>query len=143
MLLCFILRQKQKEIISHDTRRFTFDLQTPQTRLGLPIGQHISLRFTDSNGKSHQRSYTPTTGDELLGKVTFVIKVYKAGVHPRFPDGGIMSQHLDSLKIGEEIEMRGPKGLWLFKEKTILCCVYYYLLWVFIFTKTLIFSIII
>jgi cytochrome-b5 reductase len=100
----------QKEIISHDTRRFTFDLQTPETRLGLPIGQHISLRFTDSNGKSHQRSYTPTTGDELPGKVTFVIKVYKAGVHPKFPEGGKMSQHLDSLKIGDSIEMRGPKG---------------------------------
>ncbi len=101
----------QKEIVSHDTRRFTFDLQTPQTRLGLPIGQHISLRFTDSNGKSHQRSYTPTTGDELPGKVTFVIKVYKAGVHPKFPEGGKMSQHLDSLKIGDKIEMRGPKGM--------------------------------
>jgi cytochrome-b5 reductase len=105
-----LFRLSKKEIVSHDTRRFTFDLQTPQTKLGLPIGQHISFRFTDSDGKSHQRSYTPVTGDELLGKVTFVIKVYKAGVHPKFPDGGKMSQHLDSLKIGDATEMRGPKG---------------------------------
>lgn len=103
-------RLSNKDIISHDTRRFTFDLQTPETRLGLPIGQHISLRFTDSTGKSHQRSYTPVSGDEMPGKVTFVIKIYKAGVHPKFPEGGKMSQHLDSLKIGDTVEMRGPKG---------------------------------
>lgn len=44
-----------KENVSHDTRRFTFALQTPTTKLGLPIGQHISLRFTDQDGKNHQR----------------------------------------------------------------------------------------
>ena len=32
-----------------------------------------------------------------------VIKVYFANVHPRFPEGGKMSQHLESLKIGETI----------------------------------------
>lgn len=105
---------EQKIVVSHDTRQFTFDLQTPKTLLGLPIGQHISLRFTDAEGKSHQRSYTPITGDEVPGKVTFMIKVYKAGVHPKFPDGGKMSQHLDSLKIGDDIEMRGPKGKCLY-----------------------------
>jgi len=45
----------RKENISHDTRRFTFALQTPTTRLGLPIGQHITLKFTDQSGKNHQR----------------------------------------------------------------------------------------
>jgi len=100
----------KKESLSHDTRRFTFSLQTPTTKLGLPIGQHISLKYVGADGKGVQRSYTPTTGDETLGTVTFVIKVYKANVHPKFPDGGKMSQHLDSLKIGDTIDMRGPKG---------------------------------
>lgn len=101
----------EKQNISHDTRRFTFALQTPTTKLGLPIGQHISLKFVDpKTGKGVQRSYTPTTGDETLGKVSFVIKVYKAGVHPKFPEGGKLSQHLDSLKIGDTIDMKGPKG---------------------------------
>jgi len=44
-----------KEEISHDTRRFTFSLQSPTTKLGLPIGQHISLRFIDKDGKGVQR----------------------------------------------------------------------------------------
>lgn len=101
---------KKKEIINHDTRRFTFALQTPDTVLGLPIGQHITLRFVDEDGKSVQRSYTPITGNETLGEVTFVIKVYFAGVHPKFPNGGKLSQHLDTLKIGDTIDMKGPKG---------------------------------
>uniref|UniRef100_A0A6U3VAN4 NADH-cytochrome b5 reductase n=1 Tax=Ditylum brightwellii TaxID=49249 RepID=A0A6U3VAN4_9STRA len=100
----------KKESLSHDTRKFTFGLPTETTVLGLPIGQHISLRFKDKDGKNVQRTYTPVTGDETLGKVSFDIKVYKAGVHPKFPEGGKMSQHLDSLSIGDTIEMKGPKG---------------------------------
>ena len=45
----------EKEILSHDTRRFTFALQSPTTKLGLPIGQHISLKFNDKDGKGVQR----------------------------------------------------------------------------------------
>ena len=105
----------KKESISHDTRRFTFALPNgPDGLLGLPVGQHITLKFTetlaDGTTKNHQRSYTPTTGDDTPGTVTFVIKVYKAGVHPKFPEGGKMSQHLDSLNVGDTVEMRGPKG---------------------------------
>jgi cytochrome-b5 reductase len=100
----------KKEELSHDTRKFTFALQNPTMKLGLPIGQHISFRFKDKDGKNHQRSYTPVTGDEIRGSVSFVIKVYKAGVHPKFPEGGKMSQHLDSLQIGDTLDMKGPKG---------------------------------
>lgn len=105
----------KKESLSHDTRRFTFALPNgPGGKLGLPVGQHITLKFAeklaDGSTKNHQRSYTPTTGDDTPGTVTFVIKVYKAGVHPKFPEGGKMSQHLDSLKIGDTVDMRGPKG---------------------------------
>jgi len=100
----------KKEIISHDSRKFTFALQTPTTLLGLPIGQHITLKFTGADGRGVQRSYTPVTGDETPGSVAFVIKVYKANVHPKFPNGGKLSLHLDSLKLGDTIEMKGPKG---------------------------------
>lgn len=99
-----------KKIISHDTRRFTFALPSPNHKLGLPIGQHMTLMFKDKDGKGVQRSYTPVTGDETLGTVSFVIKVYKAGVHPKFPEGGKLSQYLDSLKIGDKLDMKGPKG---------------------------------
>lgn len=80
--------------------------------MGLPTGQHISLRFFDKadDGKQVMRSYTPTSDNSSVGEVSLVIKVYKAGVHPKFPDGGKMSQHLDSLKIGDTIDIKGPKG---------------------------------
>lgn len=41
-------------------------------------------------------------------KVCF--KIYRKNVHPRFPDGGKMTQYLESLKIGDTIDVRGPSG---------------------------------
>lgn len=67
------------EKITHDTRRFTFALPTSKHILGLPIGQHICLKFTNAEGKDVIRTYTPVTGDEVLGHVTFCIKIYFAG----------------------------------------------------------------
>ena len=100
----------RKEILSHDTRKFTFGLKAGHV-MGLPTGQHLSLRFKDAtDDKMVQRSYTPVTDNSSIGEISFVIKVYKAGVHPKFPEGGKMSQHLDSLKIGDNIDLKGPKG---------------------------------
>uniref|UniRef100_A0A7S1BKY8 NADH-cytochrome b5 reductase n=2 Tax=Corethron hystrix TaxID=216773 RepID=A0A7S1BKY8_9STRA len=104
----FILSKIQK--ISHDTRIFTFSLGSDDAFLGLPIGQHITFRFKDSDGKLVQRTYTPITGNEVRGCVKFVVKIYFAGVHPKFPDGGKLSQHLESLKVGDTLDMKGPKG---------------------------------
>lgn len=44
------------------------------------------------------------------GFIDFLIKVYGPNIHPRFPEGGMMSQYVDRLKIGEELLMEGPKG---------------------------------
>lgn len=98
-----------KQSLSHDTRKFTFGLPEGLV-LGLPTGQHMTLKFTNAEGKVVQRSYTPVTDNDSVGKVSFVIKVYKAGVHPKFPEGGQMSQHLDTLEIGDKMLMKGPKG---------------------------------
>ena len=37
-------------------------------------------------------------------------QVYWKDEHPRFPEGGKMSQHLESLPIGGEMEVKGPLG---------------------------------
>lgn len=99
----------EKEIISHDVRRFRFALQSKTHVLGLPIGQHISLKFRNKEGKDVIRSYTPVSSDDDIGYVDFVIKVYFPQ-EPKFPTGGQMSQHLESLRIGDTMEMKGPKG---------------------------------
>ncbi|CBJ30200.1 conserved unknown protein [Ectocarpus siliculosus] len=103
-------RLQEKVELSHDTRMFRFALQSPKHVLGLPIGQHVSMKFVDADGKIVTRSYTPTSSDINLGHVDFVIKVYRPNEHPKFPDGGKMSMHLERLKIGDTVDMRGPKG---------------------------------
>lgn len=98
------------EQVSHDSKRLRFKLQSPTHKLGLPIGQHISFKFKDNEGKETIRSYTPITSDDELGYVDFVIKVYFANKHPHFPKGGVMTQHLNGMKVGDTMLMRGPKG---------------------------------
>lgn len=66
----------QKDILSHDTRRFRFGLPTPDHVLGLPIGQHIHL--TAKIGEEVViRSYTPVSSNDDHGYVDLVIKVSK------------------------------------------------------------------
>lgn len=77
--------------------------------LGLPIGQHIYLS-AHVNGSLVVRPYTPVTSDDDKGYFDLVVKVYFANVHPKFPEGGKMSQHLESLSIGDKILVRGPSG---------------------------------
>ncbi len=87
------------EQISPDTKRLKFALQSANHVLGIPIGQHVTLRFVTSEGAEVLRSYTPIScphGDK--GFVEFVIKVYFPNVHPRFPAGGVMTMHLQVRK---------------------------------------------
>ncbi|XP_064490227.1 NADH-cytochrome b5 reductase 3-like [Ornithodoros turicata] len=100
----------EKEIVSHDTRRFRFALPTPEHVLGLPTGQHIYL-IASPGGQLVLRPYTPVTSDKHHGYFDLVIKVYAKNVHPKFPEGGKMSQHLDAMSIGDTIQVRGPSGL--------------------------------
>lgn len=76
---------------------------------GLPIGQHINV-LAKINDDLVIRSYTPVSSDDDHGYVDLVVKVYFKNTHPRFPDGGKMSQYLESLKIGNTITIRGPAG---------------------------------
>ncbi|KAJ4753487.1 Nitrate reductase [Rhynchospora pubera] len=94
---------------SRDTRIFRFALPSSEQVLGLPIGKHIFLHAT-VNGKLRLRKYTPTSLNDEKGHFDLLIKVYFKGENPQFPDGGVMSQHLDSLPIGSTIDIKGPLG---------------------------------
>ena len=97
--------------LSKDTRRNTFSLPK-SSKLGLETCQHIQFGF-HFKGQMLQmliRSYTPTRPvmpKEEDGTLDLVVKTY-------FPDerqpGGAMSNILDCIPIGEEIEIRGPTG---------------------------------
>uniref|UniRef100_A0A8D0R018 NADH-cytochrome b5 reductase n=1 Tax=Sus scrofa TaxID=9823 RepID=A0A8D0R018_PIG len=104
------------QVVNHDTRRFRFALPSPQHILGLPVGQHIYLSAR-IDGNLVIRPYTPVSSDDDKGFVDLVIKVYFKDTHPKFPAGGKMSQYLESMKIGDTIEFRGPNGLLVYQGK--------------------------
>uniref|UniRef100_A0A8C2RPW1 FAD-binding FR-type domain-containing protein n=1 Tax=Capra hircus TaxID=9925 RepID=A0A8C2RPW1_CAPHI len=112
------LRLLDKTTVNHNTKRFRFALPTAHHVLGLPVGKHVYLSAR-IDGNLVIRPYTPVTSDEDQGYVDLVIKVYLKGVHPKFPEGGKMSQYLDSLKIGDMVEFRGPSGLLTYAGKGI------------------------
>jgi cytochrome-b5 reductase len=91
-----------KQTLCRGVLRLVFALPTPSTTLGLPTGQHVSIRAT-IDGKSVSRSYTPVSNDADKGVLELVIRVY--------PDGVLTSCYLANLRAGvDEVEFRGPKG---------------------------------
>jgi nitrate reductase (NAD(P)H) len=98
-----------KKDISHNVRLFRFALQSETTMLGLPVGQHVSVRGpAGPNGTVVSRSYTPTTLDQQLGFFDLVVKIYNV------PDKegriGQLTPWLDRQPVGSIIEIKGPSG---------------------------------
>jgi ferredoxin-nitrite reductase len=95
------LKLASKADVSPDTRVFRFALQSAEHVLGLPVGQHVLLSFTDKTGATVSRPYTPISSDDDLGFVEFMVKVY---------DGGAMSTHLDCLLPGDAVTFSSATG---------------------------------
>ncbi|GBF87848.1 nitrate reductase [Raphidocelis subcapitata] len=106
----------ERRELSHNTRLFRFGLPSPEHRFGLPTGKHVFL-YAPIGGENVMRAYTPTSRDEDLGYFDLVIKVYRANEHPNFPAGGKMSQHLDSLAVGDTVEVKGPVGHFVYEGR--------------------------
>ncbi|CAM6091220.1 unnamed protein product [Calypogeia fissa] len=87
--------------VSHNVVKLRFDLPTPTSVLGLPIGQHVSCRGKDLQGEVVMKPYTPTTLDSDVGHFDLVVKVYAQGR---------MSGYLGRMKEGDFLEAKGPKG---------------------------------
>ncbi|CCX05634.1 hypothetical protein FPQ18DRAFT_377697 [Pyronema domesticum] len=98
-----------KTIISHNVAIYKFDLPSPTSILGLPIGQHVSIAAT-IDGKEVVRSYTPVSSDADLGHFNLLVKSY--------PTGNI-SKHLADLKIGQTVRCRGPKGQFVYTPNMV------------------------
>jgi nitrate reductase (NAD(P)H) len=107
--------------ISEDTRAYTFQLPEGNPDLGLGTCQHVQLGF-HLKDRMLIRSYTPTRpllpdpsdqsndkGDVQDGAGTFELTV-KTYFPTDAQPGGAMSNILDCMPLGEEIEIRGPTG---------------------------------
>ncbi|KAL6962093.1 Nitrate reductase [NADH] 1 [Sarracenia purpurea var. burkii] len=99
----------EKTSISHNVRKFRLALPSEDQTLGLPVGKHIFL-CAMIDGKLCMRAYTPTSSDDEVGYFELVVKIYFKGVNPKFPNGGIMSQYLESLPVGSVLDIKGPLG---------------------------------
>ncbi|KAI5965905.1 CBR1 [Candida pseudojiufengensis] len=86
--------------VSHNSAIYRFGLNKPTDTLNLPIGQHISIGAI-IDGKEIVRSYTPISTSDQQGHFDLLIKTY---------ENGNISKHVASKKIGDTIEIRGPKG---------------------------------
>ncbi|GKU87696.1 hypothetical protein SLEP1_g2055 [Rubroshorea leprosula] len=98
-----------KTSLSHDVRLFRFALPLEDQVLGLQVGKHILL-CASIDGKLCMRAYTPTSSIDEVGHFDLVVKIYFKGVHPKFPNGGLMSQYLDSLPLASVLDVKGPLG---------------------------------
>ncbi|RDX54486.1 hypothetical protein OH76DRAFT_1461500 [Lentinus brumalis] len=106
----------KREEVSPDTRLYTFKLPNKSDGshglLGLPVGRHIqiSVHFKD---QAVLRSYTPVRPvlpSEDDGTFDLLVKTYMPSVGGPFPPGGTISNYLDCMDDGEEIDIRGPTG---------------------------------
>jgi len=84
--------------VSHNSSIFRFRC-ADKAKLLVPIGHHITIRISTDNGYV-MRDYTPITDE--IGYFDLLIKLYK--------DGPI-SSFIFSMKIGEQLEMKGPEGI--------------------------------
>jgi ferredoxin-NADP reductase len=65
-------------------------------------GQHVDIRLTAADGYQAARSYSIASAPEDAARLTFTVERL---------DGGEVSPYLvDELRLGDELELRGPIG---------------------------------
>lgn len=95
-----------KTVLTKDTAIYTFGLPNADDVLGLPIGQHISIKASIPTEKGEERtvvrSYTPISSDQdSQGHFDLLAKSYA---------NGTISHLLGQLQIGDKINITGPQG---------------------------------
>ena len=96
----FVLASKR--YITGDSIVFKF--ANPGLTFGIGIGQHVRFKAA-IDGETVTRKYTPISDVLQRGTVDFVIKIYRCNEHPGFPHGGLMTQYLEKLKVGDSVLM--------------------------------------
>ena len=74
--------------------------------LGVPVGKHLRVHFPENHAEG--RTYTPVNDLDEPGVCHLLLKVYRPT--PEFPNGGRMSQYLETVKPGDVLTVSGPRG---------------------------------
>lgn len=94
---------KQIKPYSHDTSTFVFELPDNQVP-GMNVASAVVFKAVgegvkDDQGKDVIRPYTPVTSPDVAGHMDFLIKKY---------NGGKMTSHVHSMKVGDRLGIKGP-----------------------------------
>ncbi|CAG8688967.1 5569_t:CDS:1, partial [Scutellospora calospora] len=113
-LSCLLIDRKY---INHNTRILRFTFQSQNHSFSLPIGNHFLARAM-INQQTVIRSYTPIKiSYDSPRYFDLLIKVYFKNTNPKYPNGGLMSQHMEGLRIGDCIELKGPLGVFTYNGR--------------------------
>jgi nitrate reductase (NAD(P)H) len=119
------LKLAERTQLSRTVVHYSFALPSEDHVMGLPIGQHVYISTKMANPrtggelKNVARAYTPISTTDTLGRVDLVIKTYLKDEHPRFPDGGWLSQYMNDMKVGDELDFKGPTGAIIYEGQGV------------------------
>jgi ferredoxin-NADP reductase len=88
----------------------TLTLSLPEWTAHRP-GQHYDVRLTAEDGYSTQRSYSIASEPERKGEIDISVE--------RIADGEVSSYLLDTVKVGDRFEVRGPIGGYFVWDRSI------------------------
>lgn len=122
------------EQINHDSYLYRFSLGSDQQPLGLPTGYHVYVRLKRKDtGVLVQRAYTPVSRHDAVGCIEFLVKFVRSfhtskicrlpktlriyHPSPQFPAGGKMTMGFHQLSLGDNVELKGPIGEFMYQGK--------------------------
>ncbi|XP_075730831.1 NADH-cytochrome b5 reductase 3-like [Rhipicephalus microplus] len=112
----YTVRLEKHVSVTHDVRLLRFALKSPHQKLGFRVGEHVLL-YARIGGRTVMRPYTPVSRVDHRGSFDIMVKIYAAGMSRKYPNGGLMSQYLDSLKPGDKMQIQGPKGRFVYQGR--------------------------
>ncbi|MGO9883402.1 MAG: ferredoxin reductase [Solirubrobacteraceae bacterium] len=96
------------ELVPETTRTHSIVLDLPGWQ-GHRAGQHVDIRLTAPDGYQAQRSYSIASGPEDSRLVVTV---------ERLDDGEVSPYLVDELRVGDQLELRGPIGGYFVWERS-------------------------
>lgn len=102
------------EPLTHDIRRLVLKLAEPERKLKFNAGQYTSIRIPDSE---EYRAYSMANTPRVTDRLEYIIKIFPGGRFSSLLDGG--------FTVGQEVEVKGPYGVFMLREKydTDIVCV--------------------
>jgi cytochrome-b5 reductase len=96
------------EQLSPDTAKYVFALPAEDAELGTQTASVLVVKAT-LDGKDVMRPYTPTSPEGQRGTFELIVKAY--------PTGNV-SKHFASLRVGDEVAMKGPFQKFKYESNT-------------------------